>query len=54
VVVKSHSDVHYCNDKLTNLSLYVDFVFAIALIQRNSHGRIRLADTDPEETPAQA
>jgi hypothetical protein len=24
--------------------LYVDFVFAISLIQRNSHGRIRLAD----------
>jgi hypothetical protein len=31
------------------LSLYVDFVFAVALIQRNSHGRIRLEEGDANE-----
>jgi hypothetical protein len=33
--------------------LYVDFVFVVALIQRNSHGRIRLPDAEGEgETAA--
>lgn len=29
-------------------SLYVDFVFAVSLLQRNSHGRIRLPETEAE------
>lgn len=34
--------------------LYVDFVFAISLLQRSSHGRIRLPDTDTEAGSAPA
>jgi hypothetical protein len=34
---------------VTNIvSLYVDFVFAISLMKRRSHGRIRLQDTETE------
>jgi len=36
------------------VTLYVDFVFAIALLQRNSHGRIRLPDTETETGTAPA
>jgi len=36
------------------LTLYVDFVFAVSLLQRNSHGRIRLPDTEPESGAADA
>jgi hypothetical protein len=42
-VVESHSYVCLFWEVVDG-RLYVDFVFAISLIQRNSHGRIRLAD----------
>ena len=48
MVVESHSYVFpVCG--VVDGRLYVDFVFAISLIQRNSHGRIRLAD-DTEDS----
>ena len=48
VVVESHCDVRHLGNVTNIISLYVDFVFAISLMQRNSHGRIRLPDTDTE------
>jgi hypothetical protein len=43
MVVESHSYVFpFCGG--VDGRLYVDFVFAISLLQRNSHGRIRLVD----------
>jgi hypothetical protein len=46
-VVESHLDVRPTFFSLTS-SLYVDFVFAVSLLQRNSHGRIRLPETEAE------
>ena len=53
MVVESHLDVRIrFRARILIDRLYVDFVFAISLLKRGSHGRIRLPETEAEDSAA--